>query len=55
MSKIVAVVDAISSNPDKITRVINLNSHWFFYTMENMPGVSKIETVKGKFDICYTL
>ncbi len=30
MSKIVAVVDAMSSNPDKITRVINLNSHWFF-------------------------
>ena len=30
MSKIVAVVDAMSSNPNKITKVINLDSYWFF-------------------------
>ena len=30
MSRIGAVVDVISSNPNKITSVINLDSYWYF-------------------------
>jgi hypothetical protein len=48
MSRIAAVVDAISSNPNKITRVINLDNYWFFLYNEKYAWCIQNRDNEGK-------